>query len=127
MAMFSNLPTKVTYHYDIEKPGYNSIADSFYLLMDTSFVIQMEKINTSAPVSMHDEFRLWPNPAENHLNIGSGTAGVSSIEISSMSGQQIYSTISEGRIHLGHLLRGIYFIRIKTDQGSIYTGKIIKK
>jgi hypothetical protein len=33
----------------------------------------------------------------------------------------------EGRIDMGHLEQGIYFIRIRTDRGGVYTGKVMKK
>jgi len=33
----------------------------------------------------------------------------------------------EDRIDMSQLEQGIYFIRIRTDRGEVYTGKVVKK
>jgi hypothetical protein len=77
------------------------------------------------------EFELWPNPATNSLNIKTNSYGISSIDIYSSSSKMVKHfelNNVKGNIHLdiSTLSRGLYFINIKSDEGS-YMQRFIKQ
>ncbi len=87
-----------------------------------SSLVFTSKIHFSA-----GQFRMYPNPVVEALHIETDQA-IASIELFNALGVKIMDVAAtEGKIDMGHLERAIYFIRIKTDRGEIYTGKVMKK
>jgi hypothetical protein len=71
--------------------------------------------------------RLYPVPADRILYIETSRT-ITSVELFNVIGIKVMDKPKpEGRIDMGHLEQGIYFIRIKTDLGEVYTGKVIKR
>jgi hypothetical protein len=74
-----------------------------------------------------ENVRLYPVPVDQILYIETSEA-ISSVELFNIVGVKVMDKSKpEGPIDMGNLEQGIYFIRIKTDKGEIYTGKVIKK
>ncbi len=74
------------------------------------------------------ELSIYPNPTNNFLTIETEQPDHYSINITSLNGQLIYSTIMEGTTHqidLSSFQKGIYFITIRSDE-FVTTRKIIK-
>ncbi len=74
------------------------------------------------------ELSIYPNPTNNLLTIETAQSGKYSIEITSLNGQQIYSTTMEGTTHqidLSSFQKGVYFITIRSED-FVTTRKIIK-
>jgi len=75
-----------------------------------------------------DNFRIYPNPANESLTIETNRPGLHSIELYSLSGHLMYSTEAKGSTHqinLSHLGEGIYFITVRS-RDQVWTEKIIK-
>jgi hypothetical protein len=71
--------------------------------------------------------QIFPTPAEDALYIRSDHP-VASVEVFNLIGERIiYKLNVEDHISTRHLHQGLYLIRIKTEEGEVYTGKIIKK
>jgi hypothetical protein len=70
---------------------------------------------------------LYPVPVEQTLYIETSET-ISTVELFNVVGVKIMEESKpEGHIDVGNLEQGIYFIRIKTDKGELYTGKVVKK
>ena len=77
--------------------------------------------------NMISTVRLYPIPVDQTLYIETDQS-ISSVELFNVIGVKVMDKSKpEGRIDMGHLEQGMYFVRIKTDRGDIYTGKVIKK
>ncbi|WP_397447494.1 T9SS type A sorting domain-containing protein [Polaribacter sp. R77954] len=70
-------------------------------------------------------FKVYPNPFENELNIKSDSS-IKIVKISNSLGQFIKKTTSN-KINTSFLNRGIYFIEISFENGKIARKKLIKK
>ena len=69
----------------------------------------------------------FPNPVKGLLHIKSDIP-ISSIELFNTIGVMVMSISSDtDLIKMEHLTRGIYFLKIRTDQGVLYAGKVIKE
>jgi hypothetical protein len=70
---------------------------------------------------------LYPIPVNQALYIETRET-ISSVVLFNVIGAEVMDKFKpEGYIDMGQLEQGIYFIRIKTIKGEIYTGKVIKK
>jgi hypothetical protein len=72
--------------------------------------------------------RIYPNPTNNQLTIETEKSDRYSIEIASLNGQLIFSTLMEGTTHqldLSTFQKGVYFITIRSKD-FVTTRKIIK-
>ncbi len=93
-------------------------------------------INPTAGIednSQHQNMNLYPNPVNDILNIDFGDylSEQSSIEIYTVSGQQVFKKIVTGKgsnisIDVRHLDSGVYFVRVVDNKNNIITGKFIK-
>lgn len=73
-----------------------------------------------------DKLNIYPNPATDVLNI-SGISSATDYEIYSASGQKVGNgKVSDYKIDLRHLIKGVYFIQLK-DKENITKLKFIKK
>ncbi len=87
--------------------------------------IQDENLNTALSI--------YPNPVEKTLkikklqNINLKNASIFDISGRLISSVDLTQTISEKRIALNNITKGIYFIRITDDQGGIIARKFIKE
>ncbi|MFT7073660.1 choice-of-anchor B family protein [Patiriisocius sp. Uisw_017] len=73
---------------------------------------------------------VFPNPADNFINIYSRVSYLTNIEVFDLSGRRIYSPVEEKvksfALNINELNTGIYFAIISTEDGSV-TKKFIKK
>ena len=71
---------------------------------------------------------IYPNPASDQLTIGSGTA-LTSVEIIGVAGNLIRSyeniNTSSFTIQVANLERGMYFVRMRGEEGSVAIRKVI--
>ena len=74
----------------------------------------------------NQEAKIYPNPAQDMLH-AEGT-GLLQVEIYNIMGQSVLSASeSLGAIDISHLQNGVYFVRLKTDEGEKTVKLIIKK
>lgn len=78
--------------------------------------------------------KFYPNPASTNINLQliDGSISVVSINLYSFTGQhidQIYRGANSGSIYYNcsHLENGIYLLQLKTENGEVYTHKLIVK
>jgi len=83
----------------------------------------------------HDFVSVFPNPANNYLNVEFGAAetGKCSLNISNILGHMMYSDHNISlknnqtlQINISDYPEGIYIIRLQIDNNTIWQGKIIK-
>jgi hypothetical protein len=71
--------------------------------------------------------RLYPVPVEQTLFIETSEI-ISSVELFNVVGVKVMDKLEpEDQIDLSQLEEGVYFIRIRTYNGEVYTGKVMKK
>ena len=73
--------------------------------------------------------KIYPNPANNSLNIVSNATGINSISISNLNGQEVLNTqvnAKEIRLNISNLAKGIYIIDIKSDDATVKRELIIE-
>jgi hypothetical protein len=77
--------------------------------------------------NMFAAIKLFPVPVDNTLYIETSEA-VLSVEVFNMIGVKVLDKSKpEGRIDMSQLEQGMYLIRIRTDRGEVFTGKVMKK
>jgi len=80
-------------------------------------------IHETASVSV----RLYPSPVHDVLHLESNQ-DISSVTLYNVTGMRIMHDVTgENSVNVSGLTQGIYFIRIRTESGNVYTGKVIKR
>ena len=72
---------------------------------------------------------IYPNPANNSLNIVSYAAGINTIAIYNLNGQQVLNTevnANQIRLNTSNLAKGVYIIDIKSNDASVKRKLIIE-
>ena len=79
------------------------------------------------------EFHLWPNPANHQLNISFTVNQTQNIQIEMINpaGMKVFSESHasfsgnyEKQIAVGHLPKGVYFLRVNGEKG-LYNRKVV--
>jgi hypothetical protein len=130
-ALYSQLPVSTSYEYTITKDGYEEKEGDVYLSRDTTVLIQMTKATVSADFSpSKSDFRLWPNPAREFLNISTpGQSNKRIIMITSLSGltvRRIEMDREQMQLDIRDLIPGAYVVQIITDDAT-HRGFFTKK
>lgn len=100
------------------------------LVADTgNNVVKIVDLSTlSIPeITADASFKIYPNPTSDFIQISSDEKIVS-VEMFTINGQQLLKTSNiDDKISLEHYPKGIYLMKIKSEDGEIMTSKIIKK
>jgi len=72
------------------------------------------------------DFSVYPLPTTGILNIQSN-ATITQIELYSLLGQLVLSNSNKNTIDISSVSQGVYFIKIKDENGNIGTQKVMKK
>lgn len=114
--------TKKVYLYD---NGNNTVEISTQPISGKKLIdacataVAEEKSNAS-------EFAIYPNPVADELNIQSDTE-YDSATITNLAGQTMFFTISNNKIAVGSLAKGLYIIDLVSENGATEKAKFIKK
>ncbi|NQU86054.1 MAG: sulfatase-like hydrolase/transferase [Mariniphaga sp.] len=119
IATFRNIPTQTNYHFEIEKEKYFTISNNFYLRKDTTITIQMERNITGIDDLKTIDFKIWPNPVKDFVNIQSKQViDEYRFKILNNFGLIIYEKILKGcnnRINIENLKKGSYIIQLQSE------------
>lgn len=84
-------------------------------------------IEEAAEAHAARNYTLYPNPAKDELRIENGEIQINRLEILDLSGKVVCQyDDSKNKINISALSRGIYFVKIETDNGVV-TRKFIKE
>ena len=90
-----------------------------------------EDLMNDLSVSMYaisvDNYRIFPNPVDDILNISCLNNVISRIEILDISGKNVYSQIYKETVDVSSLSNGLYFLKVYGANEQVTVFKIIKK
>lgn len=72
---------------------------------------------------------IYPNPANNFLNISNNSISINTISIYNLRGQEILNTIvnaNQIKVNTSNLANGLYIVDVKSDNSSIKRKLIIE-
>ena len=76
------------------------------------------------------EISIYPVPANDQVNIFSSNSPMTRIEIYSIMGAKVAEEQAEGNqttLHIGNLARGVYAVKVFTEDGQVSNARLIKK
>jgi len=119
--------TRSVYAADLDGDGDKDVLGTFLVDYDIKWyenqtILGIEDTNEESTIKM------YPNPVQNSLTIKTtSNAPISSIEVFDVLGKRILLEKSNrNRLNVSHLNKGIYFIKITTEKGTL-TKKLVKK
>ena len=118
----NNLKDGATYCYKIKAINGKCESDFSDTVCQTYNHTGIEQLQI-----MNSGLRIYPNPTNSRLNIENGQFKIENIEIYDIYGRNIVNCqlSMDNSIDISHLTAGMYFIKIKTEQGTVIQ-KIIK-
>jgi hypothetical protein len=120
---FNTTETSDTVLYNPD--GDISAIYAYYYIDDVS-VIALDSIPNGVDEEEPLAFKVWPNPAQNHITITAPSAlTAASVSIYSISGQRLVSGAYDAQIDISNLPNGIYFIELRNET-SIARQRFVK-
>jgi len=96
--------------------------DRFVIVFETE-ILGTNEVNLQS-------ISLYPNPAQNILNISSPLAAITSVEVFDLRGRKVGATIinyqNSYQLDVTGLKSAVYFIKINTEKGTI-TKRVLKE
>ncbi|MBO4542028.1 MAG: chitobiase/beta-hexosaminidase C-terminal domain-containing protein [Bacteroidales bacterium] len=112
----------------------NSTAITYYRLRQTDIDGKYEIFTPIAIQCQNDkaatEISIYPVPANDQVNIFSSNSPMTRIEIYSIMGAKVAEEQAEGNqttLHIGNLARGVYAVKVFTEDGQVSNVRLIKK
>ena len=99
---------------------------------DTEVFYDNISLQEAAPLSVDDfsasNVKVYPNPANNFINIESNVMEITEVALYDILGKKVLSQnkLVNNRLDISSLTKGVYFMKISANENSI-TKKIIKK
>jgi len=92
-------------------------------IVDNVKIVDLENLGTNE--NNKTEISIYPNPVNDYLNINSDKK-ISAISITDLTGKTLFEGTNLNKIDVNHLPKGLYLIKIKTDNSESIQ-KFIKK
>jgi hypothetical protein len=94
--------------------------------MDNLSLVNLGVLST--PEFSASRVKVYPNPANDFINIESNDTEISEVALYDILGKQLLSQneLANNRLDISNLTKGVYFMKISANGNSI-TKKIIKK
>lgn len=89
----------------------------------------MVDVTTGTTQLTPDVFSVYPNPAQEEINIAFGKAAHYVVKLTNTTGEVLFSAenySSQSNINTGRLPKGIYFVEVRDDSGKTITQKVVK-
>jgi hypothetical protein len=89
----------------------------------------MADFSTGMPQWVADAFSIYPNPANEEINLTFGKEARYSIAIRNVTGETVLSTenySAQTKIDVSMLPKGIYFVEVTNGNAKIMNKKIVK-
>jgi type IX secretion system substrate protein len=126
----TGLPNVLVYSLDVQSSAKLLRAGTFGRgLWETSLALTgTPTINTT---SISSQINVYPNPATGEVYIDFPQSGNTSIAVYNTLGEKVYDAaieVNSGtpfKIDLSNQSRGVYFIRIQTNENQIYSEKLV--
>lgn len=99
--------------------------DSLYFDLDDITINDTIIYDSIDQDKLEQKFHFFPNPFKDWLNISSNISEEYSLEITDIVGRKISSFENIKRIYL-NVSPGMYVIKVKTNTGKLFIGKVIK-
>ena len=111
---------------DLDNDGKSDIALSQYT-GSVNFWLNKTTTSSSAVISNNIQINIYPNPAQDILNIGITSPQPIRYEITDFQGRVVlHGEISgKSQININNLVSGVYLLKLRTKQ-KVYTNKFIK-
>tara|TARA_R110002072_G_scaffold69489_5_gene168620 strand:- start:19996 stop:21006 length:1011 start_codon:yes stop_codon:yes gene_type:complete len=78
-----------------------------------------EDVTASVDDALASNFKVYPNPASDFINIQSKNIKVSSVDMYNVLGAKVLSSeLTNNRVNVSNLVKGVYFMKINADGGS---------
>lgn len=124
--IYSEITLSIKRHKVIEEITYNNL-NSGYFSQSVYYYTELENSTSVENIDSFD-YRVFPNPANDHLTI-SGLKASGNIEIYDMQGKLLLNQkVNETEtIEISALSPGLYIYRIFEEQTKIKTGKLVKQ
>ena len=121
----------------VELPGTTGSESTFQVIIEarnnsSSEAFYFDQLEFNTPLNVenpeHPIVGIYPNPAEEFILLtGIESASIPFLEFFDVLGKKVYSTSAkQGKINIGHLHSGLYFVRI-TEGKSTTLRKLIKR
>ena len=86
----------------------------------------IEDVTASVNDFLASNLRVYPNPAQDVINIESKTIKLSSVDMYNVLGAKVMSSeMLNNRINVSNLTKGVYFMKINAEEGGSATKKIV--
>lgn len=105
---------------------FNGRVDDLRIYNEALNATEVTQLTNSLSNSAFEEnlqFTLYPNPAENIINVGLENA-LKSVEIYSLQGQKVM-VATTSQINISELTAGMYLVTVQDSQGAIATQKLV--
>ena len=114
ISNLNNEITEVDFSFDNYGSGF---------IVDNVKIVDLENLGTNE--NNKTEISIYPNPVNDYLNINSDKK-ISAISITDLTGKTLFEGTNLNKIDVNHLPKGLYLIKIKTDNSESIQ-KFIKK
>ncbi len=132
-------PDEIKYYFNNELvytgENYNSVEIAGFNMLHNNyggsayydnFLISTENMNVNDLIS--NSLKVYPNPVKDILNIEiPSNKKIKDIDIFSLTGEKLMHSAAVESLNLNQLSKGIYILKVTTENGQILTQKIIKR
>ncbi|MFC2104042.1 C25 family cysteine peptidase [Bacteroidota bacterium] len=134
-SLFVNVLPGSDLEFNLSKTGYWNY-DSTLNVNDTNVIFNAQlSVTTGIDPFENANMKIFPNPSNGLFNLefSSNISEIYQIEVYNLIGSKVYSDKIEGttsinqQINISQKAKGIYFVTVKSDKGSILTKRLIVK
>jgi GH18 family chitinase len=83
-------------------------------------------VGVNSPIEIRNQGKVYPNPAVNQVTVEIDNERVVEIELISITGQSLKKVTNSINISLSDVSSGLYFLKVRTESGKLYSVDVVK-
>ena len=98
---------------------------AYTALQQLNFTVDNSVVLSVKDDALNAAFTVYPNPTNNFLNISSSNISVKNVKLIDVTGKVIYNNNNAKSIDVRNYSKGLYILKIESNEGGIASKKII--
>jgi hypothetical protein len=105
--------------------GYRDFAIDNAKINDAIIVINEAAVLSISDNKLNDAISIYPNPTANFINISTANASIKNVKLIDVTGKVIYKNNNAQPINVRNYSKGLYILKIESNEGGVASKKVI--
>jgi hypothetical protein len=98
---------------------------AYTALQQLDFTVDSSVVLSNEDNELSNAIKIYPNPSSSVINISNSNVNIKNIKLIDVTGKVIYNNVNAQSINVSNFSKGLYILRIESQEGAVSSKKVI--